>query len=57
MLAALTCADAAHELTDPRLPGTAGSTMLGLAASLLTDGDEIATAASYASWPELGDDW
>lgn len=55
-LAALTCADAVHELADAQLPGTAGVTMLGLASSLLTDGDEIATAASYASWPALEDD-
>ncbi len=57
LFASLACADAAHELADQRMPGTAGSTMLGLAASLLTDGDEIATAATYATWPHLGDDW
>ena len=55
LFAALGCADAAYELTDAQLPGTAGTTMLGIAASLLTDGDEVATAASYASWPGLED--
>ncbi len=54
--AALQCADAAHELEDARFPGTAGSTMLDLAASLLSDGDEVATAAGYRLWPELGSD-
>jgi hypothetical protein len=56
LFAALACADAAHELTDERFPGTAGGTMLGLAASLLTDGDQIATVAGYESWPEIGED-
>ena len=56
LFAALTCADASHELGHPSFPGTAGSTMLGLAASLLTDGDEVATAGDYGSWPGLGDD-
>lgn len=54
--AALQCADAAHELQDGQFPGTAGSTMLDLAASLLSDGDEVATAAGYRRWPELGSD-
>ena len=57
LFAALHCADAAHELTDARFPGTAATTMIGLAASLLTDGDQIATAAGYRSWPVLGEDW
>lgn len=55
LFVALGCADAAYELNDAHLPGTAGVTMLGVAASLLTDGDEVATAASYASWPGLED--
>lgn len=57
LFAALHCADAAHELTDARFPGTAATTMIGLAASLLTDGEQIATAAGYRSWPVLGEDW
>ncbi len=40
----------------PSFPGTAGSTMLVLATSLLADGDEVAPAGDSGSWPELGDD-
>ena len=57
LFAALQCADAAHEMTDQQFPGTAAGTMLGLAASVLTDGEQIALAASYRSWPEMEDDW
>lgn len=57
LFAALHCADAAHELTDARFPGTAATTMIGLAASLLTDGEQVATAAGYRSWLVLGEDW
>ena len=52
--AALQCADTAHELEDGQFPGTAGSTMVDLAASLLSDGDQIATAAGYSAWPGVG---
>jgi len=55
-IAALSCADAAHELTHQRFPGSAGSTMVELAASLLTDGEAIAAAANYRSWPTFRDD-
>jgi len=44
-------------MTDQQFPGTAAGTMLGLAASVLTDGEQIALVANYRSWPELEDDW
>ncbi|MGH7750679.1 MAG: hypothetical protein ACREQ5_38800, partial [Candidatus Dormibacteria bacterium] len=55
--AALHCAEAAYELTHARLTGSAGSTMLDLAADLLVTGEELARAARHRRWPSLGRDW
>ncbi len=38
-------------------PATAAVTMIGLAASLLTDGEQIATVAGYRSWLQVGEGW
>ncbi|MGH7748949.1 MAG: hypothetical protein ACREQ5_29920 [Candidatus Dormibacteria bacterium] len=56
-MAALSCADAADELTHVRLPGTAGVTMLEVAADLLVAGEEIASAAGHRQWPMLEGEW